>query len=253
MLAFDCVTFCASARSPRLPIIKNVVFKVPSGQIVGLVGPSGVGKSTCVRIAAGTLAPTCGKVSFNSLPIHDAIRDGLVCAVFQEPALMFWLNTRSNANLLCKLSPLPQKRRGRTELDELLEAYSIDAVKAQRPAALSGGQQQRLALVRAVAFRPRLLLLDEPFSALDGETKKRIFPILRRYIESEQMTCVLVAHQDTDLAFFCDFVVPFSFTEGAIPGVSGEPVQLSHLKKPDAYDLDAIRKRADYIRDQITI
>jgi ABC-type nitrate/sulfonate/bicarbonate transport system ATPase subunit len=167
---------------------------------------------------------------------------------------MFWLNARDNADLLCRLSPYPHKRRLRAAVDPLFEAYGLEAVTAQRPADLSGGQQQRLALVRAVAFSPRLLLLDEPFSALDGHTKARIFPTLRKTIEEAKMTCILVAHQNTDLAFFCDLIVPFSFTSGRVPGVARATVSLDHLRKPTSYsDLDAIRSRADYIRDQLLI
>jgi len=170
-------------------VLEDVSFAVPAGAVTVLLGPSGVGKSTVLRILAGLEPPTRGTVRYRD--DIDPQRD--VRIVFQEPSLLPWLTVAENVRLGLRFR-VNRDRVDSDLVDVLLERAGLSDVGDAMPDALSGGQAQRVNLVRALATTPRLLLLDEPFAALDPLTRRSAQQWLRELVRDLALTAVLVTH-----------------------------------------------------------
>ncbi|MCX2728245.1 ATP-binding cassette domain-containing protein [Thermomicrobium sp. 4228-Ro] len=170
-------------------VLEGVSFAVPAGAVTVVLGPSGVGKSTVLRILAGLESPTQGTVRYRE--DLDPRRD--VRLVFQEPSLLPWLTVAENIRLGLRFAA----NRGRVDadiVDQLLERTGLSELADAYPDALSGGQAQRVNLARALATLPRLLLLDEPFAALDPLARQGAQQWLRELVRDLALTAVLVTH-----------------------------------------------------------
>jgi ABC-type nitrate/sulfonate/bicarbonate transport system ATPase subunit len=156
----------ASRTGGSLPVLDGIDLEIPDGGIVALIGPNGCGKSTLLRVIAGLLTPVSGEALLDGLPIAGP--DPRIGLVFQEPRLLPWRSAADNITYPLELAGWSPERRA-ARLAVLTELVGLDpAVAASRPAELSGGTSQRVALARALALEPAVLLLDEPFSALDA-------------------------------------------------------------------------------------
>src|SRR5215217_1722615 len=153
-----------------LSVLEDVSFDVPGGSVTAVVGPNGSGKSTLLRIICGLLPPAAGSVRIDGSAVDDA--DQRVGLVFQEPRLLPWRNVVDNVAFPLELVGVGAKQR-RERARELLEIVGIAAFGDAYPSQLSGGMRQRAAMARALARDPQVLLLDEPFSALDALTRER--------------------------------------------------------------------------------
>lgn len=197
-----------------LPVLAGLDLTIPAGGIVGLIGPNGCGKSTLLRVIAGLLMPNTGDACLDGLPVAGP--DPRIGLVFQEPRLLPWRSAADNIVYPLELAGWDgTERRGR--LAGLAELIGIDpAVMDARPSELSGGTRQRVALARALALEPAVLLLDEPFSALDALTRERFDLEIMRLWERAGTTIVLVTHSIPEAIMVADRVVVMSPRPGRV-------------------------------------
>ena len=176
------------------PILKGVDFSVKSGELMGLLGPSGCGKSTLLKAVAGILPPKSGSILIGgedmaNVPPH---KRGAVI-VFQDMRLFPNMTALENVAFPIKMRGVPKRQR-LEQAEQLMKSVQLCGLERRRINELSGGQQQRVALARALAAQPRLLLLDEPFTALDNELKEEIRALVLELHRKFRTTTVLVTH-----------------------------------------------------------
>jgi sulfate transport system ATP-binding protein len=182
----------------EFPALHEVSLAVPEGSLTALLGPSGSGKSTLLRIIAGLEEPDEGTVRIAGADVTAAPpQQRGIGFVFQHYAAFTHMNVRENVAFGLRIRKLP-KQQIRDRVDELLNLVGLTAWANQRPAQLSGGQRQRMALARALAIEPRVLLLDEPFGALDANVRAELRQWLRRLHDEQGVTTVLVTHDQEE-------------------------------------------------------
>lgn len=196
-----------------LPVLQDISFDVGEGEFVCLLGPSGSGKSTLLRVLAGLLAPSKGSVCLHGQLVRGP-REG-VGMVFQQANLMPWRTVLENISLPLEV----QGRDGeaaRQHAAELLQLVGLDGFEAALPGELSGGMAQRVAIARALVQDPELLLLDEPFGALDAITREQMGEELLRIWQARRKTVVMVTHDISEAIFLSDRVLVFSERPGQL-------------------------------------
>jgi sulfate transport system ATP-binding protein len=218
--------------SANTPAVQGVTFAAPHGAITSLLGPSGSGKSTILRIIAGLESPDDGQVLFGEDEVtRMPVQKRGVGFVFQSYALFKHMNVRENIafGLTVRPSPLP-RARVRARVDELLSLVQLDGFGDRYPAQLSGGQRQRVAFARALAIEPKILLLDEPFGALDAKVRLELRDWLRRFHDREHVTTLLVTHDQEEAMELSQHVVLMH--EGKV-AQAGAPHEIyDHPKTP---------------------
>jgi NitT/TauT family transport system ATP-binding protein len=225
------VSFPAAGRE-RLTALDSVDLVVEPGQVVALIGPNGSGKSTLLRVIDGLLTPDAGSVEIDARPVvGPSPRVGLV---FQEPRLLPWRTTEENVAYPLELADVPRPER-RRRVEALLETVGLEGAGDRIPSHLSGGMRQRAALARTLATDPQVLLLDEPFSALDELTRERLNLELLAIAARAAATVVIVTHSVQEAIFLADRVVVLSERPGRV--VADIPVELSRPRS--IADLDA--------------
>ena len=180
--------------------LRELTFSVGASELVCVVGPSGCGKTTLLRCVAGLLEPTAGEVLLQGARVADPPPD--LAVVFQEygRSLFPWMTVRGNVELPLRAKRLPRARRAEL-VDEALAAVGLGDVHAAYPWQLSGGMQQRVAIARAVAYEPHVLLMDEPFAAVDAQTRAELEDLVRSVWRRTGVTIVFVTH-DIDEAVY---------------------------------------------------
>jgi ABC-type nitrate/sulfonate/bicarbonate transport system ATPase subunit len=206
------VSFPARAEE-RIVALDGVDLDVAPGQIVSLIGPNGGGKSTLLRVLAGLLVPDRGEVLLDEEPIRGP--DPRLGLVFQEPRLLPWRSTARNVGYPMELADWEPARRD-ARVADLLDIVGLAGAANRIPAELSGGMRQRAALARALALEPRVLLLDEPFSALDALTRERFNVELLALWGRTRTTIVVVTHSIQEAIFLGDRVVVLSGRPGRV-------------------------------------
>lgn len=207
--------------------LNEINLAINSGELVALLGPSGCGKTTLLRIIAGLEKPDSGQIVFHGedVSVHD-VRDRNVGFVFQHYALFRHMTVFDNVAFGLRMKPRsirPSKRDIEAKVHELLNMVQLDWLADRYPEQLSGGQRQRIALARALIVEPRILLLDEPFGALDAKVRKELRRWLSRLHENINLTSVFVTHDQEEAMEVADRVVVMS--QGNIEQVD-EPEQL---------------------------
>ncbi len=178
--------------------LSNVTLEVPEGSLTALLGPSGSGKSTLLRIIAGLESPDTGTIRIDGGDVTGARpQERGIGFVFQHYAAFAHMSVRENVAFGLRIRKRPAKEI-KQRVDELLALVGLTAWGGQRPAQLSGGQRQRMALARALAVDPRVLLLDEPFGALDANVRAELRQWLRRLHDEQGVTTVLVTHDQEE-------------------------------------------------------
>ncbi|MEO5885967.1 MAG: ABC transporter ATP-binding protein [Candidatus Limnocylindrales bacterium] len=239
------VTLAFSRREGgSLPVLDGIDLSIPGGGIVALIGPNGCGKSTLLRVLAGLLPAGAGTITLDGAPIAGP--DARIGLVFQEPRLLPWRSAADNITYPLELAGWPFERR-RDRLGELTELVALDpGVIANRPAELSGGTRQRVALARALALQPQVLLLDEPFSALDALTRERFDLELLRLWDRAATTIVLVTHSIAEAILVADRIVVLSPRPGRV--VADLPVDLPRPRSISDLDAAVVTETAREVR-----
>jgi len=228
----------------RLPVLDGVDLAIDGGGIVALIGPNGSGKSSLLRVIAGLVAPDRGTVTVDGDEITTP--DPRIGLVFQEARLLPWRSAAENITYPLELAGWPTMRRAE-RLDALTELVGLDpSVRANRPTELSGGQRQRVALARALALQPGVLLLDEPFSALDALSRERFDLELLGLWERAGSTIVLVTHSIAEAILVADRVVVLSRRPGRV--VADLTVDLARPRSIADLDAAVVSRTARDVR-----
>jgi NitT/TauT family transport system ATP-binding protein len=189
------VSVIMGADQKRQLILQNIDLSVQRGAFVSLIGPSGCGKSTLLKVLAGLVRPSSGSVSIAGLSPGEAARKRMIGLVFQDANLLPWKNAVDNASMLLSIADKSMSRAAlRVRGQEMLELVGLGDSAHKRPNELSGGMRQRVAIARALALDPAVLLMDEPFGALDAITRDSMGQSLLEIWQRTGKTIVLVTH-----------------------------------------------------------
>ncbi len=220
--------------------LADIDFTVRDGEFVSIVGPSGCGKSTLLRILAGLMPPTSGQAELAGSPIDGPRRD--IGVVFQSPVLFPWRTVLANAELPVDVQGL-DRRAMRAKALELLKLVGLEGFESRYPRELSGGMQQRVSLVRALIHDPALLLMDEPFGALDAMTRETMHIELQRIWMERRKTIVFITHSIAEAVFLADRVLVMT----PRPGKIGAELEID-LPRPRALDVVNTEIFGSYVR-----
>lgn len=209
-----------SHRFGPLEVLSDVSLAVGPGEIVAIVGPSGCGKSTLLSIAGGLLQPQSGRALAGDFPATSL---NPLTFVFQDFALLPWRDVAANVSLALEHHALPAQERAHIVAD-VLARTGLSDFAAALPKALSGGMKQRVGLARALAVRPAILLMDEPLSALDAQTRELLMDDLAGLLDGGEMSALYVTHNLDEAVRLADRVVVLSRRPGRIREISEAPV-----------------------------
>ncbi|CAN5599447.1 ABC transporter ATP-binding protein [soil metagenome] len=189
--------------------LQGIDLDIAAGEFISLIGPSGCGKSTLLRIVGDLIEPTAGTVEVNGKPARQARADRDYGIVFQTPVLFEWRSVEANVRLPLEVSGIKGLERER-RVREMLELVELSGFERHYPHQLSGGMQQRVAIARALALQPALLLMDEPFGALDEMTRERLNAEVLRIWQATGKTVIFVTHSIPEAVFLSTRVVVMS-------------------------------------------
>jgi NitT/TauT family transport system ATP-binding protein len=208
----------AAQGGPGVIALAPIDLDVHPGEFVSLIGPSGCGKSTLLRIIGDLVPATEGQVLVNGKPAHQARLDRDYGIVFQDPVLYDWRTVARNISLPLEMLGWDRQRRA-SRVAEMLDLVELGGFEGHYPWQLSGGMQQRVSIARALSFSPALLLMDEPFGALDEMTRERLNGELLRIWQQSGCTIVFVTHSITEAVFLSTRVVVMSARPGRVIGI----------------------------------
>jgi NitT/TauT family transport system ATP-binding protein len=198
--------------------LEDVSLEIEPGEFISLIGPSGCGKSTLLRVVGDLIQPTSGVVEVNGKTARQARIDRDYGIVFQDAVLFEWRTVAKNIGLPLELAGWSRERR-RERVQEMLDLVELSGFESHHPWQLSGGMQQRVSIARALSFDPDLLLMDEPFGALDEMTRERLNLELLRIWEASRSTVIFVTHSISEAVFLSTRVVVMSPRPGRITGI----------------------------------
>lgn len=208
LLEFKDVDFYYQTKEQEIQALQAVRFKVENGEFCSIVGPSGCGKTTILSLSAGLLAPSNGEILINGEKVKE--NDSRIGYMFQRDHLFEWRSIWKNITLGIEIQKPKDKEEKLTLAEELLKKYDLYSFRNQRPRQLSGGMRQRVALIRTLVLEPELLLLDEPFSALDFQTRLKVCDDVYDMIKSEKKTAILVTHDISEALSMSEKIVILS-------------------------------------------
>jgi NitT/TauT family transport system ATP-binding protein len=219
----------------------EVDLDVAPGEIVVLLGPSGCGKSTILRALAGLLQPVSGQAEVDGLSVADA--RGRCAMVFQEDALLPWRSARRNVEFALQLRGLRRADR-RTEAEDLLSQVGLDEFTEHLPGHLSGGMRQRVQLARTLATQPRVMLMDEPFGALDAQTRSDMQQLLITVWRRHRATILFVTHDVDEALLLADRIVLLSPRPAKVTSI----VDIPSPRRPGAqFEPEFTRRRYEIL------
>lgn len=200
--------------------LSNISFAIEEGEFIAVVGPSGCGKSTLLSLLSGLLEPDEGTIAFDGIPLVDS--DVNIGYMLQKDHLFEWRTISSNASLGLEIQHKLDDEH-KILLDTMLETYGLGNFKNSRPSELSGGMRQRAALIRTLALKPDILLLDEPFSALDYQTRLEVCDDISTIIKDTHKTAILITHDLSEAVSVADRIIILSKRPGRIKSILQTP------------------------------
>lgn len=218
------------------PTLKNINLSIPKGQLTALIGRSGCGKSTLLQMIAGLMIPSDGAIRINA---HTVTKPSAKWnMMFQKPSLYPWMTVRENAALGLVFSGTYKQKKNRVE--DLLDMVGLAEHKDKNVQQLSGGQQQRVALARSLATEPEILLLDEPFSALDAFTRTQLQNEVAEICHDQGITMIMVTHDIDEAIAMADKVIIMSQNPGEIVGE--QDVNLSYPRDRSLDEFNTLKE-----------
>lgn len=205
--------------------LENINLEIEKGEFISFIGPSGCGKTTLLSIIAGLLNPTLGSIQLEEKPLK-ADKDASIGYMLQQDYLFPWKTIEENVTLGLKLS---KEKYSDNKALQLLKDVGLVGIEKQYPKQLSGGMKQRVALARTLAVDPKILLLDEPFSALDYQSKLKLEDLVFETLKSFEKTAILVTHDIGEAISMSDRIYLFSAKPGRIQQIFEVPVELRLL------------------------
>ena len=246
LLAVENVTKEYRQSNGWLPVLDEFTFTVADGEFLCLVGPSGCGKTTLLRLVAGLERPTAGQVCLAGQVVDRPRR--AVGIVFQDPTLMAWRTVEANVTLPLEVAGAP-KDEARQQAQALIELVGLTGFEKSYPAQLSGGMAQRVALARALVQNPELLLLDEPFGALDALTRERMARELLAIWEAHRTTVIMVTHSVSEAILLADRVLVLGPRPTSI--VEEIAVDVPRPRPPDLLEMPGCSRLARRVREAL--
>jgi NitT/TauT family transport system ATP-binding protein len=222
------IEFAGVSKKYQRLIIDNLNLTVAKGEFLSIIGPSGCGKSTVLKLISGLTPATSGNILVDGMTPRNARET--MSFIFQDPTLLPWRTVRANAVLGLELERVPKEKR-EPKVDSLLELVGLSHVSRAYPRELSGGMKMRLSIARALATGPRLLLMDEPFAALDEMTRDRMNEELLRLREEQKWTVVFVTHSVSEAVFLSTRILVLAPNPGRIH--ADLPVNLPNPRTAD--------------------
>ncbi|MGH9756460.1 MAG: ABC transporter ATP-binding protein [Candidatus Acidiferrales bacterium] len=230
-------------RGVTIEAIRRMDLSVAAGEFLSIVGPSGCGKSTLLHLVAGLEQPSGGTVRIDGETPQDLVRRHRLGIAFQDSALLPWLSVQDNLALPFKLAGMPVNRE---EVRALIDLIGLQGFEHLRPSHLSGGMRQRAAIARSLCLKPDVLLLDEPFGAVDAVTRRRLNIELERIWRNRPITTLLVTHSVEEALFLSDRTIVMER-----PGAIAQVVQVT-FPRPRTPEL--LRQEEFHrLTDQITL
>jgi NitT/TauT family transport system ATP-binding protein len=229
------------------PAVSDISFSAKQNRFVSIVGPSGCGKSTVLKLIAGLIEPTSGSVIVNGEKVEAPLRNASM--VFQSPVLMPWRRVLGNV-LFCIELRGDSAARYRAQALDLIKLAGLSGFENHYPHQLSGGMQQRVSICRALLLRPSLLLMDEPFGALDVLTRERMGFELQKLWSLERYTALFVTHSIAEAVLLSDSIVVMPGMVGRLPAVTIE-VDLPRPRDTDIIKHARFIELAAQVREQI--
>ncbi|NJP33165.1 ABC transporter ATP-binding protein [Micromonospora thermarum] len=242
MIRLSGVSRTFDGRSGRVEALRGIDLEVAEGEFVAVVGRSGCGKSTLLRLVAGLLPVTAGEVTVGGTPIIRPRRD--VAMLFQRPALLPWRTVLDNVLLPVEIFGW-KRAKHHDRARQLLEVAGLAGFEKRLPHELSGGMQQRVALCRSLIGEPRVMLMDEPFSALDALTREELSGELQRIHMETSATVVFVTHSIDEAVLLADRVVVLSPRPGRIRSIVDVTIPRPRTLGRNAHLADVARVSAD--------
>ena len=235
--------------------LQEIDLELAPAEFVSLIGPSGCGKSTLLRVIGDLIEPTAGSITVNGKSVRQARNDGDYGIVFQDAVLFDWRTVAKNIALPLEMLGWERQRR-KARVTEMLELVELGGFADHHPWQLSGGMQQRVAIARALSFEPALLLMDEPFGALDEMTRERLNLELLSIWQKTGSTVVFVTHSISEAVFLSTRVVVMSPRPGRIAGMIDvdlpSPRSVETREAPRFFELvtevrELLRKRGEHL------
>ncbi len=238
MVTLEQVSKRFSQNGSGIEVLQDINLTIADGEFVCLVGPSGCGKSTLISLIAGLESPSSGRVLIDGKPVQGPGADRVV--VFQEAALFPWLTVRQNVEFGLKIHGVSADGRARKST-ELLRMVHLSRFADFYPHQLSGGMKQRVAIARALAMDPKILLMDEPFAALDAQTRRLLHEELLEIWQATRKTVFFVTHNVREATVLADKVLTISARPGRIKG--GYHIKLPRPRRESDPHLIVIQQR----------
>ncbi|TFL18798.1 ABC transporter ATP-binding protein [Jannaschia formosa] len=245
-ISLDHVTHAYRTQAGPLPVLDDLTLDMPEGSFTAVVGPSGCGKSTLTRLVAGLMKPDEGVVKLGGKPVTGP--RSTVGMAFQNPVLLEWRTILQNVMLPLEIVSTGMNKSQREDrARELLALVGLEGFEDKRPSELSGGMRQRASLCRSIVHRPEVLILDEPFGALDAFTREDLWLTMHELRRAERFTCVLITHDLRESVFLSDHTVVFSARPARAQRIVeidlGPNRGLEDLYAPRAVELLALLRR----------
>ena len=237
ILEFDEVYKIFCNENKELLVIDNMNFKVEKGEIIAITGPSGCGKSTILNLISKLEEPTYGKVTV----------DGEIGYMFQHDHLFNYRNVYQNVILGLEIKKEHKNQNLLNEVNRLINTYGLSEFKNRYPNELSGGMRQRVALIRTLAVNPDILLLDEPFAALDYQTKLNVIDDIHEIIKREERTTIIVTHDISEAISIADKVIVLSKRPSRIKKIYDIKLTINGKRTP--YESRKAKEFKDYFDD----